>query len=169
MQTATDKITAYKDPKLPAAPAASEGPGWADALRTISPADAHILLAAVETLYPHETLNRLIYRRVILQFDRVATANPDAAQTLIAFCASLQTAFPLPFAELAESYRVAALKNIEATASFFFLQRLAIRYLYDDVEVWAAFGYEGASVHLGGYVKRGFDDLDWLPPLPNEI
>ncbi len=169
MQTATDKVTAYKDPKLPVAPTASSGPDWADAFQTISAADARTLLAAVETLYPHATLNPLIYRRVILQFDRAASSNPAAAESLAAFCASLQTAFPLPFPDLAESYRVAALKNIETTASFFFVQRLAIRYLYDDVELWAAFGYEGASVHLGGYLKRGFDDLDWLPPLPNEI
>jgi hypothetical protein len=29
--------------------------------------------------------------------------------------------------------------------------------------VWDAVGYEGPSVHKGGYVNRGFDDLDWLP------
>jgi len=41
-----------------------------------------------------------------------------------------------------------------------------VRFLYDDVEVWQAFGYEGASAHLGGYVNRGFNDLDWLPDPP---
>ena len=38
--------------------------------------------------------------------------------------------------------------------------------LYDNPLVWKAFGYEGPSVHLGGYVNRGFDDLDWLPDPP---
>ena len=35
--------------------------------------------------------------------------------------------------------------------------------LYDDHEVWELLGYEGASFDKGGYIDRGFDDLDWLP------
>ncbi len=35
--------------------------------------------------------------------------------------------------------------------------------LYDDKEVWEILGYEGASYDKGGYLHRGFDDLDWLP------
>jgi hypothetical protein len=39
----------------------------------------------------------------------------------------------------------------------------AIVALYDDKEVWGLLGYEGSSYEHGGYVDRGFDDLDWLP------
>jgi len=35
--------------------------------------------------------------------------------------------------------------------------------LYDDREVWNLLGYEGPSYDKGGYLNRGFDDLDWLP------
>ena len=35
--------------------------------------------------------------------------------------------------------------------------------LYDDHEVWDLLGYEGPSFDKGGYLHRGFDDLDWLP------
>ena len=35
--------------------------------------------------------------------------------------------------------------------------------LYDDHEVWELLGYEGPSFDKGGYLDRGFDDLDWLP------
>ena len=35
--------------------------------------------------------------------------------------------------------------------------------LYDDHEVWDLLGYEGSSFDKGGYLHRGFDDLDWLP------
>ena len=35
--------------------------------------------------------------------------------------------------------------------------------LYDDPEVWAALGCEGSSFDKGGYINRGFNDLDWLP------
>jgi hypothetical protein len=169
MSSATAKVTAYKDPALPPAISVSAARDWATHLATISPADAQTLLAVISTLYPHETLSPLIYRRVIVHFDRIATTDPKAATMLAAFCDSLQLGAVLPFSDLSESYRIQALKRIEPTAEFFFVQRIAVRYLYDDVELWAEFGYEGASVHLGGYLKRGFDDLDWLPPLPNEL
>jgi len=169
MQSAAGKVTAYKDPKLPAAPEVPDGPDWVLGLAVISAGDAHTLLAAVATMYPHDALSPKVYRRTIAQFDRAAARDERGARFLADFCAALNRGAVLPFAELSESYRIQALKNLEATPAFFFVQRLAVRYLYDDVELWAAFGYEGASVHLGGYVKRGFDDLGWLPPLPNEI
>jgi hypothetical protein len=168
MDVAHGKVTAYKDPKLPAAPAVSDGPGWAAGLRNINAADADTLVAVIRTLYPHDGLPETIYRRVVVRFDRLA-AVPAAAALLAGFCKDVSAGWPIPFSDLAETYRVQALKTLEAGAAFFFVQRMAVRYLYDDVELWAAFGYEGASVHLGGYVKRGFDDLDWLPPLPNDL
>jgi hypothetical protein len=34
--------------------------------------------------------------------------------------------------------------------------------IYNNPDVWKILGYEGASAHLGGYLKRGFDDINWL-------
>ena len=34
--------------------------------------------------------------------------------------------------------------------------------LYNQKEVWPAFGYEGESASKGGYISRGFDDITWL-------
>lgn len=169
MDSAPVKIAAYKDPKLPPAPVASTGLDWAEVLVAISAADAETLVMAVRTLYPHDGLATIIYRRVVMQFDRLAAAVPNAAAAFVAFCKSAGTIGALPFAAGSESYRIQALRRIETTPEFMFVQRTAMRYLYDDVEVWAAFGYEGASVHRGGYVGRGFDDLSWLPDLPNDL
>ena len=35
--------------------------------------------------------------------------------------------------------------------------------LYNQEEVWPKFGYEGSSAENGGYINRGFNDIDWLP------
>jgi hypothetical protein len=35
--------------------------------------------------------------------------------------------------------------------------------IYSDPQTWKLLGYEGPSFAQGGYVKRGFNDLDWLP------
>jgi hypothetical protein len=32
---------------------------------------------------------------------------------------------------------------------------------------WAHFGYEGSSFEKGGYINRGFQDLNWLPEPPH--
>ena len=159
-------IKAHKDPKLPPPLTVAEGPEWVEALTLIDPQMAQTLLVAARTLYPHDGLPERVYRRVILHFDRMAAHSPAAAQSFAEFVDRVDAAMPLPFRELSESYRVAVLKRMETSAAFRLVQRSTVRFLYDDVEVWQAFGYEGASVHLGGYVKRGFNDLDWLPEPP---
>ena len=39
----------------------------------------------------------------------------------------------------------------------------AVVEIYSDPQTWTLLGYEGPSFAQGGYVGRGFDDLDWLP------
>ncbi len=159
-------IVAHKDPKMPAPPAVPEGPEWVELATRFSPAAAETLVAVVRTLYPHDGLPERVYRRAVLQFDAMAAKAPGIAQIFAEFVDGADAALPLPFRELSEGYRVQVLKTLEATPPFRLVQRSAVRFLYDDVEVWQAFGYEGASVHLGGYVNRGFNDLDWLPDPP---
>ncbi len=168
MQKTETLTIAHKDPALPPPLAVPDGPKWRDALKNLDAIHAESLCAAIHTLCPHDTIPETCYRRVVYHLDRIAQA-PEAAAMLRRFCGMLAEIYPLPFAELAETYRVGVLKQIESTAEFFFVQRFAVRYFYDNIEVWAAFGYQGASVHLGGYVRRGFNDLDWLPALPNDL
>ena len=70
------------------------------------------------------------------------------------------------FADLDADAQLEALKRNEDSAFFGLLRSTAVVELYDNPVVWKAFGYEGPSAHLGGYVDRGFDDLDWLPDPP---
>ena len=35
--------------------------------------------------------------------------------------------------------------------------------IYSDPQTWKLLGYEGPSFAQGGYIDRGFNDLDWLP------
>lgn len=43
------------------------------------------------------------------------------------------------------------------------LRQLLLPGVYGDPEIWKLLGYEGPSYDLGGYIDRGFNDLDWLP------
>lgn len=159
----TPPVIAHKDPKLPAPIAVPDGPDWVELAAVFSPHVAETLVSVARTLYPHAGLPERVYRRTVLAFDGMAAKVPAVAQGFAEFVDAVDGATALPFRELSESYRVNTLKALEGTAAFRLVQRSTVRFLYDDVEVWQAFGYEGASVHLGGYVNRGFNDLDWLP------
>lgn len=61
-----------------------------------------------------------------------------------------------------EEERVAVLKQIEGTSFFQAIRGGLVVGLYNQKEVWPIFGYEGESYSKGGYIARGFDDIEWL-------
>ena len=67
------------------------------------------------------------------------------------------------FADLNFNDATKYLKNIEGSAFFNHVRGTSVVTLYNDKEVWDVLGYEGASFDKGGYVNRGFNDLNWLP------
>jgi hypothetical protein len=54
------------------------------------------------------------------------------------------------------------LKQIESTPFFQAIRGGLVVGLYNQKEVWPIFGYEGESYSKGGYIARGFDDIEWL-------
>ena len=61
-----------------------------------------------------------------------------------------------------EKDRVAILQDIESDGFFQAIRGSLVVGLYNQKAVWPLFGYEGASAHKGGYIDRGFDDIDWV-------
>lgn len=61
-----------------------------------------------------------------------------------------------------EEDRVAVLETIQQTPFFRTVRAGLVTGLYNQKEVWPLFGYEGESFSKGGYIDRGFDDIDWL-------
>jgi hypothetical protein len=55
------------------------------------------------------------------------------------------------------------LRAIEGSAFFELVRSTAVVEVYCDQETWDLLGYEGPSFAKGGYLHRGFNDLDWLP------
>ena len=62
-----------------------------------------------------------------------------------------------------EADRVTLLRGIEHTKFFKTLRADLVVSLYNQPEIWPKFGYEGSSAEYGGYLARGFNDIDWLP------
>jgi hypothetical protein len=121
-------------------------------------------LAAARVMFPHDTLPDEAYEKVVRKIEADAAADASLAADVEQGIARLDD--PRPFVELDDDARLQALTRAEGTPLFELIKATAVVELYDNPLVWEAFGYEGASVHLGGYLHRGFDDLDWLPDPP---
>ena len=124
-------------------------------------------LSAARAMFPHDALPDEAYEKVVRQLE-VGAANDDGVATMIEQGVA-QLEDPRPFAELDAAAQLEALRRIDGSPFFDLLKATAVVELYDNPLVWEAFGYEGPSVHLGGYVDRGFDDLDWLPDPPTAL
>ena len=111
-------------------------------------------------LYPHDFLDDDSYRRVV---DIAATQADSAQRAFLADgVAALDEARGRSFVGLDEKEKLAAVLAIEGSPFFEAMRAATARHLYDDRSLWPRFGYEGASSHLGGYIERGFDDIDWI-------
>ncbi len=56
---------------------------------------------------------------------------------------------------------MALLRDIETTPFFQLVHGSLVTGLYNNPDIWPIFGYEGESASKGGYLYRGFDDIDW--------
>ena len=122
------------------------------------------VLAAARTMFPHDDLPDEAYAGVLDEIDGAAAGDSAVATDIEQGIARLDDS--QQFIELDEESRTEALRRTEGSPLFDLIKATTVVALYDNPLVWKAFGYEGPSVHLGGYINRGFDDLDWLPDPP---
>jgi hypothetical protein len=128
------------------------------------PPDATERLARViKVAFPHRHLPDGPYRRTAEHI--IVTVSGNAFQTaqLGQGLLGLDSVRDRPFAELDPADALAVLEGISHTPFFALVRSTTVVFMYSDREVWDALGYEGESFDRGGYVDRGFDDLDWLP------
>lgn len=121
---------------------------------------ADTTMRVARVMFPHDMLPDEAYAKVV---NALAGEAGTVEQGVAALDAST------PFVELDPDAQLAALQAAEGTDYFELVKSTAVVELYDNPLVWKAFGYEGPSAHLGGYIDRGFDDLDWLPDPPIEL
>lgn len=157
-----------------AVPAVSVGAGispraaWAQDAKALTPHTMATLARMARDIYPHDRLADIYYVKAVAGYD--AKAGQDAAfrkmvETGIAqLDAGAQQHHKSPYLMVAwESDRVVLLQGVANGPLFKKLQADLLVTLYNNKEVWPKFGYEGSSADKGGYINRGFDDIDWLP------
>src|SRR5690349_15496210 len=120
------------------------------------------ITAAARTMYPHDALPVDVYARVAEKLAEAAREEDSgAARTIEDGVSALNGGGP--FAELSGDEQLETLKGIEGSDFFELVRSTAVVEVYSDQRTWQLVGYEGPSFDKGGYINRGFNDLDWLP------
>ncbi len=145
------------------------GKAFAAAPVALSEGSFNTLVKMARDLYPHDKLPDAIYAAVISGHD--AKAKDDAGfktvlENGVALLDSLseKMGFGKYAAAAKEDDRVAVLKEVEMQDAGFFgaVRGSLVTGIYNNKEIWKQFGYEGESASQGGYIERGFNDVDWL-------
>jgi hypothetical protein len=144
------------------------GDAWADDATTLTPATLKTLVKVARDIYPHDFLGDSYYITAIKPWDGMAAKDPGVKSLINDGVAMLDQEandrHKVPYAQVQwEADRVALLQRNEQTAFFQKIRGDLVVSLYNQKELWPKFGYEGSSAEHGGYIKRGFADIDWLP------
>lgn len=140
---------------------------WGVELKALQPETMATVIQMARDIFPHDGFPTLFYVKAVQPYDDAAAT--DAAvkalfeEGVTDLDAKAREAHGRGYLEIAwEDDRVALLKEIEAGPLFTKMRGDLVVTLYNQPEVWGKLGYEGPSAPFGGYLYRGFDDIDWL-------
>nr|CAD6415394.1 Twin-arginine translocation pathway signal [Rhizobium sp. Q54] len=137
---------------------------WGLEATTLKPESMATLIRLARDIYPHDQLADRFYAIAVKGQDALAAKNPEHRTLIEEGIADLdRRAGATGYRGLGwEDDRVAILRDIETTPFFQAVRGDLVVSLYNQKELWPIFGYEGESYSKGGYISRGFDDIEWL-------
>jgi hypothetical protein len=120
--------------------------------------DLELLASVAYDLFPYPGLKADLYVRV---GDHLLQANNPL---ITAGLQQLRTAVSnVPWKQVDEAQRIAVLTQLQTSPFFAAVRAGALEVLYRTPEMFALVGYGGSAIEQGGYINRGFADIDWLP------
>ncbi|KXF83296.1 hypothetical protein [Enterovibrio coralii] len=136
---------------------------WALTVNTLSPTQGEKLLSVCRLIYPHPNLADTFYAASVESLDGAASGNPQTRALIVEGLESLND-----WETLSPKQQLAVLEKIASSPFFQTVRGNMVVSFYDNPKVWPKFGYQGPSYAKGGYLFRGFDDIDWLPTTAKE-
>lgn len=140
---------------------------WAMEVKALEPQTMATLVQMARDIFPHDRFGDELYALAVKGHDDKAATDAAFKLMLEEGVAGLDTAakvmgHPNYVATGWEAERVEMLRAIEDSEFFQTIRGGLVVGLYNQKAVWDHLGYEGASFDKGGYLDRGFDDVDWL-------
>jgi hypothetical protein len=148
--------------------ALAPSPVWAAPLQLLTAEEGTTIMHMGRVLYPHEKLPDAVYALLAKDLDADASADAAVAAQLRAGLQELNRMAGGRFTEASADKKLEIVTAIEGSPFFNTVRAKCVTSLYDNDMAYAVFGYPGASFDKGGYITRGFQDLDWLPAPPAE-
>lgn len=133
--------------------------GWGMEVKALKPETMATLVQMARDIYPHDQVHDKYYAKAVKGFDDEAKKDM-IEEGVAALDASAGDGGYLGTGW--EADRVKLLTGIEDSPFFQAVRGTMVVSLYNQKALWPLFGYEGASAHKGGYLERGFDDIDWV-------
>ncbi len=141
--------------------AASDG-AWATELNALKPQTMATLVQMARDIYPHDHVGDQYYVAAVKGYDKAETAGEIEAGIAKLDEAARSKGHDSYLAAGWERDRVDILRGMENDAFFQKIRGGLVTGLYNQKEVWPLFGYEGESFSQGGYIDRGFNDINWI-------
>lgn len=139
---------------------------WAVELKTLTSQQGETLIRMGQVLFPHEKLPEAVYALLAKDLDADAAKDAATATMLANGIDALNHLADGNFITANAARRLEAVKAMEGQPFFNAVRGKSIVSLYDNEMAYAALGFPGSSWEKGGYVNRGFQDLEWLPNPP---
>lgn len=163
----TTTVTMVGTATAPAYILAGQGGTWTMQLETLSPDTARTLLQMARDIFPHDILGDEFYVQAIKPYDEAAKGDAKLKKMIEDGIGKLDTTsvqhHGKRYLEVnLESDRIRALGHLKRGPLFKKLRGDMVVSLYNQKELWSKFGYEGSSWEQGGYLERGFNDIDWV-------
>ncbi len=125
--------------------------------------DQKVLSDVVYQLFPHPQLNREVYIQVAEQVSDKVTQSGELTVMMESAMDSLAGDTRENRDALPDREKQERLEKIQHTPFFQFVLNETLNGLYRHPLTWELLGFEGSSLEFGGYINKGFNDIDWLP------
>lgn len=137
---------------------------WGLETSALKPETMATLIQMARDIYPHDQVPDKYYAIAVKSHDEQAGKDAGYKAMIESGIADLDTkSGDGGYRGLGwEEQRIAVLKQVEQTPFFQTIRGGLVVGLYNQKEVWPIFGYEGESYSKGGYIARGFGDIEWL-------
>jgi hypothetical protein len=136
---------------------------WALEVKSLKPETMKTLILVARDIYPHDKVPDRFYAIAVKPYDEKAQDEGFRLMIEGGIAGLNAAAGPGGYVGVPwEAQRVALLRGISGSPMFQTVRSGLVVSLYNQKDLWPIFGYEGESFSKGGYIHRGFDDIDWL-------
>jgi len=141
---------------------AGSNAAWAMEVKHLKPDTMATLIQMARDIYPHDRIGDEYYAAAVKGYDSADKAEMVEAGVAALNAAAVGRGHANYMSIGWEKDRVALLMTIEKSPFFQTVRGGLVTGLYNQKAVWPLFGYEGESYSKGGYIVRGFNDINWI-------